>query len=109
MTNQGNQFKVILKRNQPESQEVTGEVTEFVERLLKAINGDMSRNDIQEKLSLKHEDYFRNKYLQPAINLGLVEMTIPQKPKSSKQKYRLTAKGIQYLNRHSCEGRNPED
>jgi len=44
-------------------------------------------------LSLRHEDYFREAYLVPAIEAGYVEMTIPDKPKSSKQKYRLTAKG----------------
>jgi ATP-dependent DNA helicase RecG len=33
---------------------------------------------------------FRNQVLNPLIDAGLVEMTIPEKPRSSKQKYRLT-------------------
>jgi ATP-dependent DNA helicase RecG len=33
---------------------------------------------------------FRNQVLNPFIDAGLVEMTIPEKPRSSKQKYRLT-------------------
>jgi len=36
---------------------------------------------------------FRDQVLKPLINDGLLEMTIPDKPRSSKQKYRLTAKG----------------
>ncbi len=36
---------------------------------------------------------FRNQVLTPLIEAGWIEMTIPDKPRSSKQKYRLTAKG----------------
>ena len=36
-------------------------------------------------------------HLQPALNVGLVEMTIPDKPRSSKQKYRLTDKGKEWV------------
>ena len=36
---------------------------------------------------------FRDQVLNPLLAAGLVEMTIPDKPRSSKQKYRLTAKG----------------
>lgn len=41
-----------------------------------------------ERLSLKHRPTFRKNYLDPAIKLGFIEMTIPDKPKSSKQKYK---------------------
>ena len=53
----------------------------------------MSRAELQEKLGLRHRDNFIEAYLQPALNAGLLEMTIPDKPRSSKQKYRLTEKG----------------
>ena len=77
--------------------EVTGQVTGEVRRLLSAMNGEMKRAEIQSVLGLKHEDYFREAYLLPAIKLGLLEMTIPDKPRSSRQKYRLTVKGKQLL------------
>jgi ATP-dependent DNA helicase RecG len=41
--------------------------------------------------------HFSNHYLAPALEAGLIEMTIPDKPRSSKQRYRLTAKGRQWL------------
>jgi predicted transcriptional regulator len=36
-------------------------------------------------------------YLKPALDDDLIEMTIPDKPRSSKQKYRLTEKGKRVL------------
>lgn len=55
--------------------------------------GEMKRVDIQQALSLKHEDYFRDAYLIPALAAKVIEMTQPDKPRSSKQRYRLTEKG----------------
>ncbi|MEN6317181.1 MAG: Fic family protein [Syntrophaceae bacterium] len=72
---------------------VTGEVTGEVRRLLTVLVGEMKRTDIQEALALRHEDYFREAYLVPALVAGMIEMTIPGKPTSSKQKYRLTQQG----------------
>lgn len=42
---------------------------------------------------------FRDHVLAPLLNAGLVEMTIPEKPRSSKQKYRLTRQGLSFLDR----------
>ena len=53
----------------------------------------MSRGEIIEALGLKDRMHFVSEYLQPALNAGLVEMTIPEKPTSSKQRYRLTPLG----------------
>lgn len=73
--------------------EVTGEVAGEVARLLAVLSVPMKRTEIQNLLGLKHEDHFREAYLTPALAAGLVEMTIPSKPTSRLQKYRLTAKG----------------
>jgi ATP-dependent DNA helicase RecG len=40
---------------------------------------------------------FRDQLLTPLLNAGYIEMTIPDKPRSSKQKYRLTEKGRNLL------------
>jgi ATP-dependent DNA helicase RecG len=71
-----------------------GEVTGEVIRLLAVLTGDaMTRKDLQAALGLRHEDHFRQAYLVPALERGLVEMTIPDKPNSRLQRYRLTAPG----------------
>lgn len=76
---------------------VTGEVTGEVRKLLLMCRGDMSRRQLQEALSLKSEENFRQLYLMPALLSGFIEMTIPDKPNSRMQKYRLTPKGISLL------------
>ena len=40
---------------------------------------------------------FRGQVLNPLIEAGFLEMTSPEKPRSSRQKYRLTKKGAEYL------------
>ena len=68
-------------------------VTGQVQRLLAVCNGALSQAELQEQLGLRHRDNFIEAYLRPALNTGLLEMTTPDKPRSSKQKYRLTKKG----------------
>jgi ATP-dependent DNA helicase RecG len=55
----------------------------------------MARQELQLALSLKHEDHFRKAYLVPALAANIIEMTLPETPRSSKQRYRLTALGLQ--------------
>lgn len=47
----------------------------------------MSASELMNKLGLKSRDNFRNNYLNPALDAGLIQMTEPSKPKSKNQKY----------------------
>ena len=58
---------------------------------------ELSRKAIMEKLGLKGRDNFEKLYLLPALAAGLIERTIPEKPNSRLQKYRLTEKGRSVL------------
>ena len=44
---------------------------------------------------------FRNQVLNPLIKAGFLEMTVPDKPSSSKQKYRVTEKGRDLLEKQT--------
>ena len=43
--------------------------------------------ELMERLQLKSRNALRNNYLSPAMDLNLVEMTIPDKPNSRNQRY----------------------
>jgi ATP-dependent DNA helicase RecG len=73
------------------------EVTPEVGKMLRMFDGEMARQEIMSRLGLRDEKHFREHYQQPAIASGLVEMTIPEKPNSRLQKYRLTALGVRML------------
>lgn len=77
--------------------QVTGQVTGQVEKLVTVITSEMTRNDLQTELHISHRDYFMEAYIKPALDLDFIEMTIPDKPTSKNQKYRLTRKGREYL------------
>jgi predicted transcriptional regulator len=54
-----------------------------------------------EAMGLTGRDNFEKLYLRPALDAELIEMTIPDKPNSRLQKYRLTEKGKQLLKQKS--------
>lgn len=43
--------------------------------------------ELMQRLELKSRNALRNNYLSPAMRLGLVVMTIPDKPNSRNQRY----------------------
>lgn len=86
--------------------QVAGQVTQEVKALLKCMSGEMQRVQIMDALNLAGRDNFRNLYLIPALEAGLIEMTIPEKPNSRLQKYRLTAQGRTVLQVQQDKGNN---
>jgi hypothetical protein len=97
---EANQFRAVVWRVEtPQvTQQVTRQVTPEVLSLLAVMQGEMTRADIQKALELKDREHFRVAYLVPAVTGGLVEMTVPDKPQSRLQRYRLTATGQACLN-----------
>jgi len=73
------------------------QVAAEVMKMLKAISGEMTRSEIRSALGLKGRANFEKRHLKPALSQGLVEMTIPDKPRSSKQRYRITPQGDEVL------------
>jgi fido (protein-threonine AMPylation protein) len=87
---------VPSEREQVEEQvreQVSTSIPKSVARLLKIIKGEMSVVEMMMALKLGGRRNFLEKYLSPAIEFGLIEMTQPDSPRSPTQKYRLTEKG----------------
>jgi hypothetical protein len=62
-------------------------------RLLINCTGTLSQQELMKKLGLRNRPHFSAAYIRPALDTGYLERTIPDKPHSSKQHYRLTAQG----------------
>ena len=61
----------------------------FAKRLVNVLGNEvLTTNEIMLRLGMTHKPTFRKNYLNPAIEMGLVEMTVPGKPRSRYQKYR---------------------
>jgi len=86
-----------------ETSHVAGYVAGEVRRLVQACDGVMSRKALQDALGLKSDANFRTLYLVPTLEAGLIEMTIPDKPKSSRQQYRLSSAGASLRQRLNAD------
>ena len=86
MLNMINQIldEVILQVNRSNS-----EVSEYVKRMLAVMEYDVpyTSNSIMEALGLKSKETLRKNYINPAMELGLIKMTLPDKPNSRNQRY----------------------
>ena len=75
----------LLESTEKEITHISGYVTKLLEVM--DYNIPMSSFEIMEKLGLKSKDSFRDNYLNPALESGLIKMTLPNKPTSKNQMY----------------------
>ncbi len=75
---------VILQVNK-----ANAETSEYVKKMLDLMEYDIpyTSNDIMGRLGLKSKETLRKNYINPAIELGMIRMTIPDKPNSKNQRY----------------------
>jgi Fic family protein len=67
----------------------TANLSEYVKKLLSVMEYDTpyTSNAILDLLKLKSKETLRKNYLNPALEEGLVKMTLPDKPNSRNQRY----------------------
>lgn len=70
----------LLDNTEKEITHISGYVTKLLEVM--DYNIPMSAFEIMDKLGLKSKDSFRDNYLNPALENGLIKMTLPDKPTS---------------------------
>ena len=61
------------------------------------VKTEKNREEILIKISLSNHTKNYETYIKPLLDNQFIEMTIPDKPQSSNQKYRLTLKGKKIL------------
>ncbi|HBD06227.1 MAG TPA: cell filamentation protein Fic [Firmicutes bacterium] len=64
-------------------------ISDQVNKLLEIMDYDipLSANEIMSRLGVKSKETLRASYLNPALENGLIRMTLPTKPNSKNQKY----------------------
>lgn len=83
------QIDIILDEIKVQSRLADESQSEYVKRLLSVMEYDVpyTAKVILELLGLKSKETLRKNYLNPAIEQGLVVMTLPDKPQSRNQRY----------------------
>ena len=77
-----------VQESKPTDQ-VNDQVTDQVKRLLNVLGDEeLTALELMERLGLSHRPTFRQNYLNPALEAGLIERTVPDKPTSRLQRYR---------------------
>lgn len=62
-----------------------------------AMDGPVHRNDLLEAVGLKPLSQNYTRHVVPLIEAGLLAMTVPDKPRSKAQRYRITSAGREFL------------
>lgn len=115
---QDEDFRVVLYRPETEENEVdnvagtqsgtqsgtqlgtqSGTQSETAIKILEFCLIPRKVGEIREYLGYTNRTKFRNSYMKPLLDDEYLEMTIPDKPQSSSQRYRLTEKGAELLNK----------
>ena len=83
------QIDKILDDISAQISEDNEQLSEYLKKLLEVMEYDVpyTSNALMDKLGLKSKEGFRRNYLRPAIDMNLIRMTIPDKPKSRNQRY----------------------
>ena len=61
--------------------------------MLRTCVAETSISELMDIAGRTNRTKFRNTVLKPLMQAGLIEMTIPDRPRSSNQKYRVTERG----------------
>ena len=83
------QIDKILDEVSGQMREDDSQLSEQLKKLLNVMEYEVpyTSNALMNKLGLKSKEGFRRNYLRPAINMNLIQMTIPDKPNSRNQRY----------------------
>ena len=77
-----------IRHERKESAEVTQQDTAYDPKgLLAFCQNPKTRKEVIEYLNIPSAQYALHKYLDPLVKCGAIRLTIPEKPKSPKQKY----------------------
>ena len=101
---QDEDFRVVMYRPEAETEAQgpsQGPSQELLDKILHLCREPQKLAVICKSMGFSNRTKFRYNYIVPLLVDGVLAMTIPDKPTSSQQKYRTTAKGLELLTRKS--------
>ncbi len=102
----------VVPKSRDENDQVSDQVSDQVISILRFCSTPKSRGEILKNLGYKnHFDNYK-RYLEPILINHLIEMTIPDKPKSKNQKYQLTDKGkltLEMIRKNTSRSKNHKE
>jgi Fic family protein len=80
-----------IKRTIDNAEKETQTASIQVKKLLSVMEKDVPYTtlELMDLVGLKSRVSFKQNYIDPALELGFIEMTIPDKPKSRNQRYKI--------------------
>ena len=78
-------------------EKVTKSLTKLQIQILKNSERPVSMLELAEIAGVHHRSFFKKQHLDPLIEYGFMAMTVPDKPRSSKQKYVITEAGKELI------------
>ena len=89
---------VTAHERRPKPDLVTDQVTKLNDRqrrLIAACDTPKSLVELMAVLGMTHRSYFRTRYLKPLLDMRIIRMTNPERPKAANQRYVLTEPGVE--------------
>ena len=97
---QDEDFRVVIYRPEekaPSQGPSQGPSQEQIKKILILCRNPEKITVLCEQMGFTNRTKFRARYIVPLLDAGLLEMTIPEKPTSQNQRYRITAHGLHLL------------
>lgn len=88
---------VYLSFHPVATQDETPSTAQVAAQVLLFCTEPRKASEIRDLLQKKHRKTFQRNYLNPLLEIGIIERTIPDKPTSSKQKYKAGPNGRSIL------------
>jgi len=88
--------------------QVAPQVTPHVRAVLLRAADASTRDDLQRAAGIVDREHFRTRYMLPLLAAGWLAMTIPDRPRSSKQRYVVTPEGEDALSAFSRVAKDEE-
>lgn len=108
VTDQAREAGALPQGRTPASFQGLAELSDGQRAMLMASDTPRAMKELMELVSVSHRAYFKESYLQPLIDGGLLNLQFPDKPTHPRQRYALTEAGAKLVARWTRKKEEPK-